>query len=653
MTLDLRGQVWRGEAPRGAPFGTWLRYQFHRRDEVGELAKRIRFMRDWPSLAAKPSDVAPAVDVDPEVLSRAYTTFVQERTRPVAQRNWYVSRLRSNVKGDLDVALSPLTLVVGPNGSHKSGLVAALALPLVGAAEDVGKKGLALMELAPLGSKTLYAEATLHLDDGGAEALRFEVSGTTAKASAPSRTPQVVGGVGVDGLAACLADEARALFHAEPKRQREAILSIVAPDSVEALVRQEVPGAYLEAFDALLLEVRAETDAERMVLLAELVRATVRELNAAARKAPETPRPAAPTDDDISRLVARAQEVRGRQERRAAIEAARVRREALAREGETARAEVVAIGVHAARAARQAAAPSAEVLARARASLAAWKVLLDLVVESVARDDSMCFCCRRAITPEELRIAMGAYEERLVRVGAAATARAQDAAVGEAERRLTDAKARADRLHADFEAVGVLAREDPPAREDVAPLDAAVADARRLQAEQRAWDAVRAAGEAAGARVDVYKAIEKGVGRALARGLVESVEAFERDATAMLGETGWAVRVQVYDGRRVDCRVGLELPDVGFRSWRALSGAQRAQLVAAFAAAWAKRRLEPVRLVVVDDVWLDGASLVSLCSGMAQARAAGGPSQVVVCAVEVGAETLSRVESLGWGVVRV
>lgn len=91
------------------------------------------------------------------------------------------TRVVSNIKGGVDVQLSPLTALVGPNRSTKTAVLDALRVGLT-TRHRVGATGSALMKLVPPGAGRLDVE--LYMQDGGIEVA---VEGTRASASKPER----------------------------------------------------------------------------------------------------------------------------------------------------------------------------------------------------------------------------------------------------------------------------------------------------------------------------------------------------------------------------------------------------------------------------------------------------------------------------------
>jgi len=103
----------------------------------------------------------------------------------VAKADLYVAHVRGTVKGGVDVALGPKTLIVGVNGAGKSRVVNALELALSGYASDVVgrphmKSGSDLIALAPPG-EPLHAVATLN--DGRSSSFKVarKPGGKTSK----------------------------------------------------------------------------------------------------------------------------------------------------------------------------------------------------------------------------------------------------------------------------------------------------------------------------------------------------------------------------------------------------------------------------------------------------------------------------------------
>lgn len=83
----------------------------------------------------------------------------------------YIRRVKSNIKGGVDVELGPRTVLVGPNGSGKSSIVQAIQVAADGAVRDgegrdrVKEYG-ALARFFPAQTKTLFSTLTLSDDTG-------------------------------------------------------------------------------------------------------------------------------------------------------------------------------------------------------------------------------------------------------------------------------------------------------------------------------------------------------------------------------------------------------------------------------------------------------------------------------------------------------
>jgi energy-coupling factor transporter ATP-binding protein EcfA2 len=103
----------------------------------------------------------------------------------MAHRHLYVAHVRGTVKGGVDTALGPKTLIVGPNGSGKSRVVNALELALSGHASDVVgrpqmKSGPDLIALAPE-DEPLHAVATLSDDRSASFCVERKAGGKTGR----------------------------------------------------------------------------------------------------------------------------------------------------------------------------------------------------------------------------------------------------------------------------------------------------------------------------------------------------------------------------------------------------------------------------------------------------------------------------------------
>lgn len=517
----------------------------------------------------------------------------------------YVERLETNAKGVVEVDLAPLTLIVGPNASHKSGLVAGLELAILGRSSEVGAQGAEVLTLAPHGSGgRVYARAKM---DGGEEAS-YDVHGSTARASKPEHK-----GPGAIILTSEVAD----LLRSDPKRQREAILRVVAPADVLPRARALVPEAFLPLWDDVVAQEKrigiglGEAD----VLVAAV--ASLRKMKSEAAKAskasateapPEAPSPAA-----IQAMKTQIAQARALADARRKAEGARARLATVEAQIARAQGAIASEGL-----------PSPQAIDTATKRLGVAEAARGLNDERAPR----CVCCGASRQSWELEEAAARLERaraRLAELRAAIASAYQGPPVAELEeeRRALEKAATVEVESTDAEGDGALL---PQLEDELRRAEAAVA-------AREAWDRDRLTAQRALGRADAIAALVKAGERAIAECLEGAVADFERRASAMLG--GGEVKIQLFDGARSVCRVGLATSRGEVRSWKALSGAERTALVAAFACAWSAGHTEPYRGILVDDVWLDGEHLRGLCEGLARVVGTeGGPTQAIVCAVE-------------------
>ena len=584
-----------------------------------------------------------------------------------------VTRLRSNVKGGCDVELAPCTLLVGANASGKTAVAEALALALRGESPEVGATPSSLMELvAP--SERLFVEATLGggaPSDGsngaheGGEQITFEVKGTTARATRPvwllnGQTPHLPPG-------ALLVSEVAALLQKGGKGLREALLAICCGAVSSEDIDRRIPKAYHETWETMWSAAQAKQPsiADALVAVAKSIRDGAKDARAQS-KAAGTEREADPpsVDPDVVEAAATDAEKCARAHR----EAEGAHREA----GEArARRDQVLASLPSLRARVEAASSSASGTAASPGALQAAEGALAAIEAAVGiagAHPKRCVTCGGDAPA-------GGWDDRLAllftkrdEVKASITAhRAQPrvAALDAAQRRLAEAE----------QIAKSEIQTGPPADAIVALREAAevaashLRDLQRAQAERSAWEDKLDAATRATDRAEMLAALAKCVDRIVRDVLVNAVDAFTARVTNALPE-GVEAAVQLFDGSRsAVCRVGIVAESVegvegvgsgggkaskskgtsSVRSWRALSGAERTALVAAFAAAWgAGRDQAEVRVVIVDDVWLDSRALAALCAALHGAVASGAISQAIICAVDdYGLDTP------GWKRVRV
>ena len=489
----------------------------------------------------------------------------------------HVKSIAGNVKRGVEAELSPCTFVVGRNASGKSALVAALELALTGRSSEVGAAPAALKELC--GNGALRVAATL--SDG--RRVDFE----------PGRAP-----VGV-----MLRSTVTDLLSHEPKRLREALLSAccgeIAPDSIEA----QVPEAFRDEWALLWRRCLAGSTADTLVATVELIRAEIRQAKATVREAsPEKPTwAAAPNAEDLAALTDRAREL----ERGLAADEERVQAAAtlpewrrLLRKAEAAAGSQVDY---------RAVAEAIKLLGHVR----------DVAAKLRSIQAKTCAVCGRPAP---------VWDARITDLDARISGYCKT--ISGAPERLVSVESILAGIKACEEAI-----DRPPSGATMAELVTireTLATARQAQAETMQWEALRDAAARAQARLDVLKALESVANRIVADTLGASITDFCARASSIIGRP---LSIQLFDRGKPACKIALGAGNgAPPTSWHTLSGAERARFAAGFACALASSQ-EGLRVVVVDDVWLDHEALTGLCKGLGDAVSAGVIDQAIVCAV--------------------
>ena len=559
-----------------------------------------------------------------------------------------VSHLRANVKVLIDLALSAKVLVVGNNTKGKTALSQAYRLALTARADDLGASGVELMQLASDGADKLYAEAEL---SNGARAS-FVVEGSTAKASRPRH--ETMGLAADQEPGAVINQIVTDMLRGGAKAQREAFLLAAAPKDVLKVARSSVPEAYRKAWDKAVEAARKELaedgigappEADVLVTIAESLR---KEKKAVAKtaKAELGPRPEAPTAPEVEKWAKSIERGRSLLAARNNYLAAFVRMGALRTELHAADTRGVVAG-----------APSLAARERLKKRAAALKSLIESADDSTGDSCPACGAAGghvRAVTFTDL--------------AAAATVSAENAAKA-AEAR-TGAGRASSVIAADIAAAESMAlqiRSTLP--ESLDPNDAAVwdtvsalveetlakhEDAAKQIAAAEAWDTARAASIEAEGRTIELEALIKASQRAVTDVLGAAIKAFADRASAAL-PSGAKLGLELFDGHRAICRVGLVDKSGDVRSWKALSGAERALCLGAVAAAWAPSVNAAARAVVIDDIWLGdlGPPLLAGLGRAVDTAGADGLSQVIVSVVEASEALLAAAEHNGYQVIRL
>ena len=519
-----------------------------------------------------------------------------------------VSHVVSNVKGRREHDLAPCVLIVGDNGAGKSAILDSLSLAVCGEplTESIGKKPNDILLLKPEGDTRLVSRVTL---SDGTEAS-WSCAGSSARASKPEwRHP---GGEG--GLATFLLDEARALIKQQPQALRASLVARLGLELPADQATAMIPEAHrplLEAATGLSMG-RTWSGDEMLDAYAALGKA-----QRAASAEVKTYQEAGQTDveplseaesEELARLTAQSAQ------RGVSAESIESTRTALAS------AENELALLEAQEASREALDPATA--AADRGTLAALGAVRHAQTWALTRLRSVghavrCPCCGREETAEAMLLAHG---ERLT--AAEEHLRARLGAFDQSQLVATRRKSISERVR--------TLRTELSTATLALPVDLGrLASLRQRQqvTDARAQATIMLAG--AEQRVEALKALKRTWETLLARILDEPVEALSRAITAAL--PGHMARVLLRDGTRQVCRI-----EMNGRDWRALSGAERALLLSALSGAVIPQGAPPLRVLVIDDVWMSRGVLDALLESLRDAMrsAQHGASQIIVCAVE-------------------
>jgi len=552
--------------------------------------------------------------------------MVEEQTSEQVEVRKHVTRVSGNVKGEFSHELTPCTLIVGKNASGKSRVIDALALALTGQArtDGLGKREVDLMALAPRDAGELLAETLM--SDG--EVSRWRCKGSTAKAQRAEWT-----GVG----ATMICDEAYALLHASPKKLRESLLRRIGGSITQADLKHYIPEALWGLWAVELSEVSASTDTwsiDEVMQAGEHLDSKLRAARAQVKVLQTTidagsPDPLSDTEiASLSALVAASSRAGMSEEQ---ISSLKDRREALAQAYANAQSEYVQL--------------SNQVTEGANAAdeqLMRQVFELQSVVAGMVEGHEEFYC---PVCSSEVKQSVFAA-------------------------RVEEARSAVERLSNASQAVSQHNRAVQLAASQEATLKAQLADVERQIAQATLKEPVDIA--LLGHLRDREAAVEKYLASKTALGSVESEErnlvalkglvgdiiggvldkkvvAFSKSVTAAL-PSGMSCEVALRDGTRQICRVALKASkNAEARDFRALSGAERAILVSAFAVAVSTG--ESARIVVIDDVWFDPDTQKGLMKSLAKSvQMTGGPSQVIMSAVSWHGRTKLPE---GWSMIRV
>ena len=533
----------------------------------------------------------------------------------------HVSNVDSNVKSGASTALAPVTLIVGPPFSGKSSIIQAVRLGLAGKLEGELAANADLLLLHPQGEGTLYAKLALTEEGAPVQTNHWTVTGSTSKASRPQWAEGLPRG-------AVVSDVVRTLLGSTGPKLRASLLQACAPKDAVKAARKQVPEAFLVDYDHAVALARAgdeqALDADVLVGALGVLKKQVRDGNKLVKAAQAGEAlPARPDQAlvDVARAEVKALEDVVKVLERVAAAQGRV--DVLTRQRDALPVDAPLVS-------------KAELEAKAKRIQSARALNERMADQAVGS----CFVCGGGVTVEGLlaaRANMTAAEEGIRALLPQASA---GRSRGDVEAELAGISRQRE------EDAAWLAQRGEP--QDPVALTEKLNQARErlvaLEADVRSYDAAvsaRTRMQAVSAAIDGLKALVTTLERVVKELLFDSLASFEARACAAL-PAGYLLRVQLYDGsRQIAPRVLLGWTEQGAPVWRALpalSGTQKALVIAAVAQAWAAECEEPVKLLIVDDVWMDDQMIESLLATLVKVvgQSPNGLSQALVCACSYG-----------------
>ena len=542
----------------------------------------------------------------------------------------FVKKLRTNLKNLGEVDLAPCTLVIGPNMAGKTSVVDATLLALNGEvrSEDIGKRELDLMALAPPGENELRVEAVLSDD----REVHWSTTGSTRSAKRAIREIHTNTNKGnheivkLDrNLATILMDEAVSdMLRGDPKRIAAEVLSRMdAPIMIENLSRL-VPAA-LEAEIVAYLPQMAEKDpiirpsdleaaTKSVTSQATVVGKRRTALEEQANKFHE------PLDEEelqeLEGLVRTLEQVPAHN---AAPENAKDKLSQLQAESRELTQRIASLKPP------QDAAQHNRRRTMVQACLGALTTQ-SAIMRELGTAQAKCLLCQGTVS-------LGFTDQRISAVQEAIRELDQTIASQHERNILVErAKHDLDKVTGDIKRLGGLL--DGPAvnleavalqRKRVQELQARAAGAEQSAAATRGLAAAQRESD----NLSELKRILASVTDAELTARIVNLE--NRIEAGLAGRE--KVKIKLRDGSKRVFRLTVQANGVE-RDFRTMSGAERLRILAAFASALLQKAAPPVRLIIVDEVALDGAMLRKVLKGIGNLVASeGGPTQAIVTAV--------------------
>lgn len=538
------------------------------------------------------------------LMTKAQTLAAEARQTEEKTHMTYVNRLETNVKSKRGGAydLTPCTLITGPNGSGKSAIIDALSLALTGESRTEGlkKRPDMLLRLAPpgpggVGASELYARAKL--SDGTEPGFRL-----TGK-----EIDWQPGDIAIGPRGVFLVDVARALLYGDAKALVQSIARSTRAVIFRDALENEVTKSIFPLFNEIWTEdCRLDGKLERTVgEVQTCLDATERRLKEAKnimKVAKAGTVLAVPLSDDEEAELCQAMLVLS-----------------AARSGQTLEAlrdELADLPPYN---------PEEFTRVRDRAQLfAAVKAALMLLDKHVPAN--VAFTCPICARP-------GAQKTRL---------RKRLELVLDFERRTEEELARGymtGKQHDLFAATTAFINRGM-ATGDLQARRATLLGRKEAAASEPTRMAVKAVTQEEVDKLELIRAVCRD---AVKNATDQQLGTVERRINRAL-PTSYRAKIISEGGYRVEL-----MKDELQRDFRALSGAERAMLLSAFASATIPEGAPPVRLIVVDETWLDARSLKTLMKALVKVVGSeGGPTQAIICAVKATGKAVD-----GWSEIKL
>lgn len=540
----------------------------------------------------------------------------------------YARRVHSNVKKGVDVELSRLTLIVGPNGSGKTSVQNALELALCGFASDVEgrdkvKLAYALARLGP-GDQPLISNVTL---SDGREASWTLKPNKKGGFHDPEHVPP-------NGLRVIFpVADVREVLGGSPETIRTWLMSRVSADVREDDIVARLPDDLHDAYRAVAAKFRTMPGWGEI----DILLAVIEECKKEARKLDTQNKGSKQTMDTMSEGLASEPSA-------AEIEAAESDVSSAEREYQTAMMtprQVAPDTAHMrlrAEAAVQEFQKAAETARLAQAAIPPLHTqeealidfrgkLADICSITVAMGARNCLCC-----DSPLNIDLGPRASLLRRENESGAAAVVARKLAEQKQREADElRGRAEHLVKQYQAGEVEAatiQAASVAARDTDALGVAVVQSRsrlnELKLQQRQWKSVRAAKDdirRTGEEAKRLKALAEEAGTVVDDLLKRAHKKFEEAVQRYLPPTD-VFRMVLVENKKPVCRMGFKRGDT---LHTALSGAEWARLTLALGCATFKADDKTLAVFTPEERAFDGETLATVMNALADA-----PGQVLL-----------------------